>query len=164
MSECVYSGVDWQLVPERANGACVEQYSPNCKLHRSRVLQTQWLLWWQQKNLKLEIFCCDSRMRLIKLYPVLRLLFARPVFCVLKLLLHVGFLSLVCCDFLFLPFYFRWFECFVFLLIFNIFVQVKKHMLAGSWLSEMEMCVVFKKLGTPPITVLAPKPHHRAKI
>ena len=51
----------------RANNVCVEKYSLSSKLHRSRVLLRQWLLWWQHKSLELEMFCCDSRLRLLEM-------------------------------------------------------------------------------------------------
>jgi hypothetical protein len=40
---------------------------------------------------------------------------------------------------------------------------VQQHMLAGSWLSDMEICAILTKLGTPPISAPTPKSHHKAK-
>ena len=82
-----------QLVLPRVNGVSLEQYSLSSKLRRSRVLLINWSLWWQHKSLKLKIFCCDSRLRLLKMiYTVLGIL---ALGWCLQLLLHMGFFSLV---------------------------------------------------------------------
>ena len=57
------------VVLARVNDACIDQYSRSGKLHRyrSRGLLIKWFLLWQHKSLKLEMFCCDSRLRLTKI-------------------------------------------------------------------------------------------------
>ena len=43
------------------------------------------------------------------------------------------------------------------------FVQGNTTCFAGSWLSEMEMCTILRRLDTPPISAPTPQSHHRAK-
>ena len=112
----------------RPNDVCVKQYSRSSKLHRSRVLLRKWLLWWQHKTLKLKIFCCDSRLRLLKMTCTVVALLAL-VQC-LKIIatwdfsnLYVVFLFLFCS-------WFTWvcaIICAVLLLMFDILCKVTAH-------------------------------------
>ena len=103
----------------RANDASNEQYSRSIKLYRSRVLLRKWLLWKQYKSLKLEIFYCDSRMRLLKMINTVlaRLASGR---CLALVAPHGRFFSLVCRVLLLFS---RWF-CYL------VFCTLQQHMFA----------------------------------